>query len=190
MVKMVQASEQTGLPKGELVVELDFTAGENGTVPAMQDVPEFKIAPAKDYFEGSRPAEPDWFQDYDQELYEIYLANMKEKYGKLQTDRLLCLVRYETGIHIYSVRRYVNCVGVCLGIVAVASNTCITTCCHCRKDPETMNQLFTQQAVLGFKAYMEDGDDGPLSEFLGPKYLEWMKQELGFYYGIGMTASG
>mmetsp|Transcript_5066 Transcript_5066/g.12084 ORF Transcript_5066/g.12084 Transcript_5066/m.12084 type:complete len:485 (+) Transcript_5066:75-1529(+) len=110
MVKMVEACEQSGLTKDDMLVELNFKANQNGIVPAMQDKPEIKIAPVKDYIEGSRPAEPDWFyKNQDRTLYEHnvkgYLATIKDQYRRMLPTHFLFLMRYEGGFSCYKVQR-------------------------------------------------------------------------------------
>ena len=112
MVKMVKVCDQTGLAKKDMLVELNFKANERGIVPAMQAKPEFNIAPIKDYIEGSRPAEPDWFyKNHDRRMYENningYLATIKENVNKARPSHLLCFMNYEGGFSCYKIQRYV-----------------------------------------------------------------------------------
>ena len=115
MAKMAQACEQTGLSKNEMLVELNFKPDENGVVPTMQEIPDFKIAPVKDYIEGSRPAEPDWFCKHtNREAYEYnikhYLARIEEKHSKLLPNQFLFLMQYEGGMACSNVQGYVHLV--------------------------------------------------------------------------------
>lgn len=147
MVKMVNTCEQTGHSKSDLLVDLDFKANENGIVPAMQANPEFKIVPTKDYIEGSRPAEPAWLREgYDRKTYEgnvkDFLSMLKESFVKLSPSQILCLMSYEGG---YSIENFSMI------------------------DPTTNREICSEEAVLAFKAYMTNGNDGPLSEIFGPQ---------------------
>ncbi|CAJ1942148.1 unnamed protein product [Cylindrotheca closterium] len=165
MVKMVEACEKTGLTKDDMLVELNFKPNQNGIVPAMQDKPEFKIAPVKDYINGSRPAEPDWFfKNQDRTMYDHnikgYLATIKDQYSKMRPNHLLCLTRYEGGFSCYKIGR---------------------------QDSITNKETFSQEAVLAFQKYMNDDDDGPLSNILDPGYLRKVKRELRIHYNYGPT---
>ncbi|CAJ1942146.1 unnamed protein product [Cylindrotheca closterium] len=163
MVKMAKACEQTGQHKSDMLVELDYCCNENGIVPAMKDEPEFKIAPVKEYLEGSKPAEPDWFgkkgsQEYNDNV-KGYLHNLKDQYSKVLPSQFLFLVRYPEGTSTYKLQLI---------------------------EPITKKQMFSQQAVRAFKTYMDHGDDGPLSRFLSPSYVVGVKRKLGIVYGYGM----
>ena len=116
MVKMVEACEETGLFKKDMLVALNFRLNVNciepRIVPAMQDKPEIKIAPVKDYIEGSRPAEPDWFgKNSQRNIYEgvmnWYLPTIEEGYSKMHPNQILCFVAFEGGYYC-GLEGYVN----------------------------------------------------------------------------------
>ena len=103
MAKLVEATQQTGLEKKDLLLELDMTPDANGVAPALREKPEFNIKGTKGYYEGSRPNEPDWFfkAGLSKKLYEENLNNLvtvvQDMYRKMTSDLLLCLVRYPLG---------------------------------------------------------------------------------------------
>jgi hypothetical protein len=70
MKRIVEVSDESGLNKSELLLELDFNSNDDeGIAPTLQDPPNFKIAESRGYFERSRPIEPDWF--YKKEFKEM-----------------------------------------------------------------------------------------------------------------------
>ena len=109
MVKMVKACKQYGLDKKDMLVELNFTTDHRGKIPALQDPPEFNIAPVKDYIEGSRPAEPDWFfKSQDKAVYESnvkgYIHAIQSQFDRMLPSHFLCLVRHASGTSCYKVQ--------------------------------------------------------------------------------------
>ena len=55
-------------------------------------------------------------------------------------------------------------------------------------EPERKNQMYSHEAVLAFKAYMENPkDDGPLSCIFGPNFMRIIKRQLARYYSIGLS---
>ena len=109
MERFVSVCDDTGLDKSELLLELDFKPNENGMAPALQEQPEFKVANTRDYFEGSRPNEPDWFFKSETEDQEIFryedcvgpvVANVKDIYTRLTKNHILCLVRFPSVVSV------------------------------------------------------------------------------------------
>jgi len=164
MVKMVKACKEYGLTKNDMLVELDLCINQNGIVPAMQDKPEFKIAPVKDYVEGSRPAEPDWFGKGCGEIYEhsvaFYLRNVKDQHSKLLPIEFLFLIKYPAGCSTYKLKTI---------------------------QPETKQHMFSEEAVLAFKTYIDHGDDGPLLRILGFKFMMIAKYTIHTHYRYEMS---
>jgi hypothetical protein len=102
MYKLVKACDEAGLTKNDMLVALDFMPGENGKAPALQDPPEFTIAPVKGFTEGSRPYEPNWFYKHQgSEIYEQnikgVIAAIKDQHSRMTSSHLLCLVRHAGG---------------------------------------------------------------------------------------------
>mmetsp|Transcript_14247 Transcript_14247/g.16143 ORF Transcript_14247/g.16143 Transcript_14247/m.16143 type:complete len:489 (-) Transcript_14247:583-2049(-) len=100
--------KETGLDMSELLLELNFYAGFDGTglctAPSLRDPPEFKIGITKRYFEGDRPDEPDWFRKSDycppeflEERRESTIANLVEMYKKITSGQYLVFVMQPTG---------------------------------------------------------------------------------------------
>ena len=59
MLQMVEVCESTGESINEMVFEIDFMANEDGAIPALQNPPNFKIAPIRSYLiEGSQAEKP------------------------------------------------------------------------------------------------------------------------------------
>ena len=110
MVKMVHACKQYKLDKQDMLVEVNFTTDQRGKIPALQDPPEFHIAPVKDYIEGSRPAEPDWFykNQGDTAVYESniqgYIQAIQSQLDRMLPSHFLCLVRHASGTSCYKVQ--------------------------------------------------------------------------------------
>jgi len=100
MKRIVKVCDETGLKKGELLLELEIKPNDkSGITLAFLDPPEFKIAEARGYFEGSRPNEPDWF--YEKADYDFYhknissvVANVKDQFSRMRKSHVLCLVRH------------------------------------------------------------------------------------------------
>ena len=109
MYKLVEACDETGLVKNDMLLMLDFTPNKFGKAPALQDPPEFTIAPVKGFTEGSRPYEPDWFYKHeDRQIYEHHikgvLAAIKDQHSRMTSTHLLCLVRYSGGTSCYKMQ--------------------------------------------------------------------------------------
>jgi len=111
MTAFVHACKETELSKIDLMLEIDLMPGKDGSVPpALQDPPVFKIAPTKNYCEGSRPDEPDWFHK-GTKYYEDNIRNMvktiKNHSIRMTPAHVLCVSRFPSGasvdiVHIYS----------------------------------------------------------------------------------------
>ncbi|CAJ1967180.1 unnamed protein product [Cylindrotheca closterium] len=163
MFHMVEACAEYGVTKNEMLLALNFKANAEGIVPAMQDPPEMKIAPVKDYIEGTRPAEPDWFfKNEDNKSYEKNIKNcikaIKDQQSRRLPKHVLCLVNYAGGTSCFKVQLM---------------------------EPVHRNEMYSDEAFQAFAAYINDDDVGPLSRIFGPAHLRTVKQQLGIHYGIG-----
>eukprot|EP00526_Cylindrotheca_closterium_P024182 CAMPEP_0113650712 /NCGR_PEP_ID=MMETSP0017_2-20120614/27003_1 /TAXON_ID=2856 /ORGANISM="Cylindrotheca closterium" /LENGTH=192 /DNA_ID=CAMNT_0000563279 /DNA_START=78 /DNA_END=653 /DNA_ORIENTATION=- /assembly_acc=CAM_ASM_000147 len=163
MFQMLEACKEYGVTSGEMLLELNFKANEEGIVPAMQDPPELKIAPVKHYVEGSRPAEPDWF--YKKENKKIYEKNVKgcikgikEQHSRRLPNQVLCLAGHSGGASCYKIQL---------------------------QEPVNMNEMFSDAALQAFAAYINDDDSGPLSRIFGPDQLVVIRLHLGIHYDVG-----
>ena len=77
MKEVVEVCNELNLTKSDVLLELDFMPDESGTAPALQTpVPNFKVKASRDYFEGERPNEPDWFHKHDDE--QVYKSNVEK----------------------------------------------------------------------------------------------------------------
>jgi len=87
------------LKKEELALELDFSS-ETGVAPALKDNPDFKVGAVKDYLEGSRPAEPNWFDkgtsQYDSNIQK-FLVDAQDHYSHVADHFLLIIIRLPNG---------------------------------------------------------------------------------------------
>ena len=52
-----------------------------------------------------------------------------------------------------------------------------------RLDPTTKKATFSEVAVSAFIAYMNYGDDGPLSKIFEDEYLQTLKKDILYHYG-------
>ena len=111
MKQFVKISNETGFNKSELFLEVDFMPNKfgNGIVPALQNPPEFKVASTRDYLEGSRPNEPDWFfktskNKQERDLYQKgvhqIIKILQDMYGRMTKNHILCLVRFPDTVSI------------------------------------------------------------------------------------------
>ena len=58
MPEMVEVCDRTGVSIDEMVCEIEFMANEDGVIPALQAPPIIKIAPTRNYLEGSQAEKP------------------------------------------------------------------------------------------------------------------------------------
>lgn len=97
IMKEILRHSKGGINKKELLLELDFCRSMNGTIaPALREPPEFKVAQARRYFEGSRRAEPDWFGKGTpayKKCITPWLHDLKTQYQSLTDDHLLIIAR-------------------------------------------------------------------------------------------------
>jgi hypothetical protein len=145
MERFVSVCDDTGLDKSELLLELDFKPNENGIAPALQEQPEFKVAKTREYFEGSRPNEPDWFfktETEDQEIFPPYedcvgpvVANVKDIYTRLTKNHILCLVRFPSTVSVMRLQM---------------------------TEPDNENEMFSDEALNAIRSAINDGNFGPL----------------------------
>ena len=148
MKEIVRVTGETGLPKREILLEMDFATPpqRGGLAPALRDPVEFKVAPARGYFEGDRPDEPDWFyKGQDRACYErnvkAIVPVLKETFERLQDQHLLAFVRSPSGG------------GGCYRITL--------------QSEETMNPLFGQKTVDACRSAIEDEDFSDLMDIVG-----------------------
>jgi len=164
MVKMVEACDETGVKKGDMLVALNFMPDANGVVPALESPPQFTIAPVRGFIEGSRPSEPDWFhKNTDKNVYEQNIGNVigsiKDQHGRMTPSHVLCLVRNSGGISVYKIQLM---------------------------EPNDGTMMFTDEAVDAFRSAINDDDFNPLSRIFVDGDIKRMKRQLGMSYGIGM----
>jgi hypothetical protein len=99
MKEIVRITQEKGIDKQELVLEIDFFANK-GSAPALRDPAEFKIGITSRYLEGDRPDEPDWFYKgtsvYDSNI-KVFIAVLSDRYHRMTSDRLLTVTRYASG---------------------------------------------------------------------------------------------
>lgn len=99
MRDIVRITQEHNLDKQEVVLELSFFADE-GSAPALREPPEFKVGITKDYLEGDRPNEPDWFckgtHVYEKNV-SAFLQAAADQYHRMTSDHLLTIVRYASG---------------------------------------------------------------------------------------------
>ena len=60
MYQLVEECNKTGMGKDDLALELDFTAGPDGRVPALEGLPQCAFFPIWTYRDGSRAREAGW----------------------------------------------------------------------------------------------------------------------------------
>jgi len=152
MKEIVKVTDETGKTKGDLLLEIDFATppGHSGMAPAFKSPPEFTIALAKDYFEGSRPNEPDWFyKNEDRGTYQRNVDNvfrvLKDTYGRLTDDHLLGFIRSPTGDS---------------GCYRLAFATPIK------------KQMFSEEAVVASRKAIQDEDFAHLESIFGEDTVE------------------
>lgn len=174
MVKMAKACEDSGLSTKDVLVQLDYIPDRNGIVPAMQEKPDFKISPLKDFVEGP----PTWLSNDD-------LDGIKAQHQSLKQDRFLFFIRFDGGITCSQLARYVNFGTFC--VVCIAIPFLLTSYENYRCDPFTKKDTFTQVAVDAFQDYLNDHDDELLCEVFEPRYLLLIKKTLQTDYGHEMT---
>ena len=100
MQELDRATDLYSVPKRELVLELDFYA-KHGIAPALcTPNPIFKVGVTKDYLEGDRPEEPDWFYKgtdvYDSNI-KTFLTGLRDHYQRMTSNHVLTILRYPTG---------------------------------------------------------------------------------------------
>ena len=161
MAKLVEATQQTGLDKKDLIVELDMMPDANGLAPALMEKPQFKILGTKGYYEGSRPNEPDWFfkNEGDKKLYEDNIGGVvtvvRDLHSRMTSDFVLFLVRFPQG-------------------------------CSClRLELKTSSgvPMFGDQALEAFKIRLQDNDFDPFKAIFNLQELVCIEGLL-FKHGI------
>lgn len=100
MQDLDRATHLYDVPKRELVLVLDFYA-KHGVAPALCTTgPIFDVGLTKDYLEGDRPDEPDWFfkgtSVYEKNI-EQFLMGLRDHYQRMTSNHILTILRYPTG---------------------------------------------------------------------------------------------
>ena len=143
-----------GVPKRESLLELDFYA-EHGTAPALRKPnPFFRVGATKDYLEGDRLAEPDWFlkgSDAYQINIKSFLTGLRDHYQRMTSNHALVIVRYPTGTSsIY--RIMIDCT-------------------------QGANKfIFSDAALESFSQVMRDNDDGSLDQVYTPAFARAIRE--------------
>mmetsp|Transcript_45881 Transcript_45881/g.68293 ORF Transcript_45881/g.68293 Transcript_45881/m.68293 type:complete len:442 (+) Transcript_45881:1192-2517(+) len=99
MIRMVEACESQGLKMKDMMVELDYVTNKDGSTPALQDPPIFKIVPFRDYGrEGSQ--ESDWLlkcKETNPNRYEALISNVKLLCSRPTPNTLMFVVNRYVG---------------------------------------------------------------------------------------------
>jgi len=107
MRELEKTTREQDINKQELVLELDFRA-VNGVAPALKQPPEFKIGIAKQYFEGDRVAEPDWFfkgTDGYEDNVKPFRLGLQDHHNRMTDSHVLIIVRHPVdGAGVYRVQ--------------------------------------------------------------------------------------
>jgi len=162
LAEIVEVCNKTGLKKDDLLLELDFLIGENGTAPALKDPPEFKVAEACLYFEGDRPNEPDWFykgtsdtENYEHAIKNV-MSNLKLHFNGKNENHLLCFAQYPGG------------------------------CSSCKvqlQQPTSGRHMFSNGAVAAVNSLIKSDDNVPFKHYFEPNIAKKIEKELG---GMGL----
>lgn len=129
MAAFVEATTRTGLKKSDLMLEIDLLPGKDGsTPPALRENPEFKVAPVRGYYKGTRPEEPDWFHKgttkYAANIHNIVNA-IKENAKKMTSDHILVMSRYSSAVSIDRVHMYSEEGAIMCSDSALDAFTCV-----------------------------------------------------------------
>lgn len=153
--RFARLQRSTGLVKSEMVLELDFVtkAGEASS-PALRK--EFKVVPASDYLNGSRPTQSDWvLRDTGGIDLDLLAKTFKDQYDRMTPEHVLCFTRYSGG---YFISRF-------LGQSLVPDEMApfhdqIVTCISESPNPgEQLTMMDKAKAVLRMFERMHGGDD-------------------------------
>jgi chemotaxis signal transduction protein len=98
MLEVDRVTTVTNVDKKDLLLEMDLYADpQKGSAPALREPPEFKIAPARGYLDGTRPDEPDWFDKgstvYEENIRRM-LACIRDRHERMTSNDILVLARY------------------------------------------------------------------------------------------------
>ena len=156
--KILECCDEMGVKKEELLVEVDFSPGKDGTIPALNDPPEFIVKDARGYFEGSRPNEPDWFHKNDDDVVykkniDNFLGAFKDSFERMTSNHVLCTVRYPAGVSVYRLQL--------------------------QSSQADGHQMFSDQALDAYRSALEDEDFGPLSRIFDETQMVHFKRRLG-----------
>lgn len=157
MEKVVEVCDETGLTKSDILLELDFVPDGSGSAPALRSPPVFTIKESRGYFEGTRPNEPDWFyKNEDDEVYNNNIkfmnAGLKDHYGRMTENHLLCFVRHPGFTSCYRLQLMVE---------------------------QKRAQMFGEEAMNAFRCAIHDDDFGPLSNIFPEPQVRSIRQTLG-----------
>ena len=157
MAKVIEFCDSSGLTKSEVLLELDFVPDDRGIAPALRDPPAFIIKESRGYFEGSRPNEPDWF--YKKEWGEACkippaTVALKDQYGRMTGNHLLCFVRHPGSVHSYRMQ----------GVV---------------QQRVQQAQMFGEEALSAFRCAIQHDDFGPLSKIFHEVQVRSIRKDLG-----------
>jgi len=99
MFTLMQVAGKEGLKATDMIIELDLVPGANGIIPALQDRIDFKIAPIRDYLDGSE--KPSWLSRGENiEMAEAIADRTKVVAGNLKSDQCLVMARYAMGMQL------------------------------------------------------------------------------------------
>eukprot|EP00526_Cylindrotheca_closterium_P013347 CAMPEP_0113623356 /NCGR_PEP_ID=MMETSP0017_2-20120614/12010_1 /TAXON_ID=2856 /ORGANISM="Cylindrotheca closterium" /LENGTH=523 /DNA_ID=CAMNT_0000533293 /DNA_START=2958 /DNA_END=4526 /DNA_ORIENTATION=- /assembly_acc=CAM_ASM_000147 len=85
--KMAVVCKKTGLEIKDMIIELNFMPNQNGIIPAMQRPPIYRIAPRRDYVNGT--VEPEWWAEWKKspKNREIAIEDMKTTGPKVPSHK-------------------------------------------------------------------------------------------------------
>jgi hypothetical protein len=127
--------------------------GKDGSVPpALRNPPVFKIAPVKNYCDGSRPDEPDWFQKgtshYQNNIRSI--SAIKDNFNRMSPEHGLCMSRFPLGASVDRVHSFSG----------------------------EGADMFSDTALEAFKSDVNENDFGPLSQIFEETNFMQMKRRV------------
>jgi len=149
MKRYIEVCDDKKVDKSELLLEVDFipNADYNGMAPALSTPPHFTVAKSRDYFEGSRPNQPNWWGKktytddqiiqyrYDEENMHHVMHHVKDQYDRMTSNHILCLCRFPSNI--FSARLQIA-------------------------NPTTLKEIFSDDAMAAVRTALRDRNYGPL----------------------------
>ncbi|CAJ1961753.1 unnamed protein product [Cylindrotheca closterium] len=149
MLTMLGECNDTGLDMNEMIIELNFSANDDGMVPAMQNPPIFKITPAQRYIEGFPREIPDWIRnDFDLDTSEKRIQQNMDMIQSLDIQASPTTI----------IAHYADCVQ--------------------NFSPQSGDKRFSQDAQDAFWDAMHQHFE-PLSKILRPAELQIARQAIG-----------